>query len=160
MGPRRIVTRPPDAANRNSESRGWTGELQMLRLLPTAAAIARRYTQLEELDDQLVEVALVGLMRAVDTFHGADEEQFEHYAEVAIDNELRDFIQDCSEAREDQIFAREIAAASATKRIEQALVRKHDVRALALSLGLNSDELAGGLVSAVLRHPEVLAART
>jgi RNA polymerase sigma-B factor len=132
-------------------------ESLVLPNLALAASLARRQTGRWNVDEQFIEAALVGLMRAIDSFDPAASEAFEGYAEALILRELELLAQDCREDREDRILQRDQAAARAKKRIELALQAQPDFRMLAVSLGFPADDLASGFLSAVIRHPEILS---
>jgi len=136
---------------------GGARETLLLRQLPLAVTFAHRYTERPEIDDQLIEAALVGLVLAVDNAEQLSDEAFARHAEMLIDRELAQFIEDCRLEREDRILQRERLAASALVRVEQALLRRDDIRLMAASLGLQPDELASGFVSALIQRPEILA---
>jgi RNA polymerase sigma-B factor len=132
-------------------------EALLLPNLALAAALARRQTGRWNVDEQFIEAALVGLMRAIDSFDPAAPEPFEPHAEALIKRELELLAQDSREDREDRILQRDQAAARAMRRIEQALLAQPDFRMLAVSLGFPADDLASGFLSAVIRHPEILS---
>jgi RNA polymerase sigma-B factor len=66
------------------------------RLLPLARGIARRYDGLGESFEDLVQVAAIGLMKAVDRYDAEKGASLRPYAERTIDGELRHHLRDSS----------------------------------------------------------------
>lgn len=130
----------------------------MLRQLPLAAKLARRYCGRPHVSEQFTEAALVGLVRAIDSFDPTAPEPLAQHAEALIANELDQLLEDCRLARETRILQRDQAAVRATARVEQALLRREDICELAASLGLGTKELVTGVVATIVSRPEVLAA--
>jgi DNA-directed RNA polymerase specialized sigma subunit len=140
----------------DEETRGVALETLLLRQLPLTVDVARGYSRRGIIEEQFLEAALVGLIRAVDTFNEPSLQAFARHAEALIDAELAEFMDDCRLRREDRIFRREQAAASAMMRIERALIHQEATHQLAALLGYETDELSSGFVSAFIRHPEIL----
>ncbi len=133
-------------------------ESLVLPNLALAASLARRHTGTWHVDEQFIEAALVGLMRAIDSFDPTAPEAFEAHAEMLITREMEQLVEDCRHDREDRILQRDQAAVRARLRVEQALLAQPDFLMLAVSLGFPADNLAAGFLSAVIRNPEILAA--
>ena len=69
------------------------GEL-LRRLLPVARGIARRYEASGEPLEDLVQVASIGLMKAVDRFDPSRGVPLRYYAARMADGELRHYLRD------------------------------------------------------------------
>ena len=100
------MTPAPEAPRRAEEQRlleRWLerGELAardelVRRLLPLARGIARRYEGLGESLEDLVQVASIGLMKAVDRYDPTRGSSIRAYAERTVDGELRHHLRDAS----------------------------------------------------------------
>ena len=66
------------------------------RLLPLARGIARRYEGLGESLEDLVQVASIGLMKAVDRYDPTRGSSIRAYAERTVDGEVRHHLRDAS----------------------------------------------------------------
>ena len=66
----------------------------MQRLLPLARRMARRYRRSDEPLDDLVQVATLGLIKAIDRFDPARETAFSSYAVPTMLGELKRYFRD------------------------------------------------------------------
>src|SRR5689334_17135632 len=69
-------------------------ELLVERLLPLARRMARRYRRSDEPLDDLVQVATLGLIKAIDRFDPARETAFSSYAVPTMLGELKRYFRD------------------------------------------------------------------
>jgi RNA polymerase sigma-B factor len=132
-------------------------ETLILSQLPLAATLARRYAGGRHVAEQFIEAALVGLVRAIDSFDPTGVKPFEQYAEALIVSELEQLSEDYRSDREDRILRRDQAAVRAIARIEDSLLAQPRILMLAMSLGFRADDLAFGFLAAVIRQPELMS---
>lgn len=91
------VDGPPDAslfARMHTESDQRAREQLIERYLPLARRLARRYQRTDEPMDDLVQVASLGLIKAVDRFDASREVLFSSYAVPTILGELKRHFRD------------------------------------------------------------------
>jgi RNA polymerase sigma-B factor len=120
------------------------------RFLPLARRLARRYARSSAPDDDLVQVASLGLVKAIDRFDPARGLAFSSYASPTILGELKRYFRDRCWAvhvpRGAQERAREIEAAG--QQLASETGRSPSVGELAQYLGLSHEEALDGLETA------------
>jgi RNA polymerase sigma-B factor len=128
------------------------------RYMPLARSLARRYASSQESFDDLMQVACLGLVKAVDRFDPARGTAFSSYAVPTIAGELRRYYRDHSWAvrmpRELQELSRRIEETWA----ELAAVggRAPTVRELAVRLETDDEAVLAALEAATAHHAEAL----
>ncbi len=122
-------------------------EALVLQFLPLARTLARRYLPSSIPYDDLVQVASLALIKAVDRFDPERGSAFEAFAVPTILGELKRHFRDSSwsvhVARESQ--ERALAIANASERLASSSGRTPSVRELALYLELSEEEVLDGL---------------
>src|SRR5207248_5801935 len=120
------------------------------RFLPLARKLARRYAQSSEPYEDLVQVASLGLVKAVERFDPARGYAFSSFAVPTIVGELKRYFRDTAWAlhvdRSGQERARKIT--DAQREISSNLGRAPTVVELAEYLELSSEEVMDGLQTA------------
>lgn len=130
----------------------------VLRHLPFARTVAGRYVDGHCTDEQFLEAALLGLLRAVESLEPAQADDFEAHAEPYMVRELDALVEDAVCERTDRIRQRDQAAARAISRIAQMLEAREDIQSMARSLGRQPRELASAMLTTILTHPAILSA--
>lgn len=119
------------------------------RHMGLAAHIARRFTRSGTPDDDLRQVAMVGLVKAVDRFDPDFGAQFSSFAGQTIEGELKRHFRDRTWTVRVPRGAKELhlQIRDATAELEQDLGRSPSVDQLSQHLGLGRDEIVLGLVA-------------
>ena len=132
------------------------------RLLPLAQSLALRYRDRSEQLDDLMQVASLGLVKALDGFDPTRGVPFPAYAAPTILGELRrhfrDRVWDVHLPRGLQERVMAVTSAAGTLAEEQG--RTPTVRAIASRLGLSEEEVAEALAADEARHTWSLDAPT
>jgi RNA polymerase sigma-B factor len=128
------------------------------RYMPLARSLARRYAGSQESFDDLMQVACIGLVKAVDRFDPDRRIAFSSYAVPTIAGELRRYYRDHSWAVR---MPRELQELSL--RIEQTWAelaaaggRAPTVRELAVRLATDDETVLAALEAATAQHAEAL----
>ena len=168
MTPRRLADDDHDARLRAERLRfaryrasGDPRERERLieRYVPLARRLARRYARPHEPFDDLMQVACLGLMKAVDRFDPGRRNAFTSYAVPTIVGELRRYYRDHTWAvrmpRELQELALRVEHAWA----ELAAAHGHapTVRELAIRLDTDDEAVLAALEAATAHHADSLA---
>lgn len=115
--------------------------------MPLARRLARRFSFRGEDPDDLVQVALLGLIKSVDRYDSSHGVRFEHFAGPTMLGELRRHFRDRGWAlrvhRRLQELHLEISRA--VPQLSQTLQRTPDIRDLAAHLGRDEDDIRDGL---------------
>jgi RNA polymerase sigma-B factor len=121
------------------------------RFLPLARDLALRYTYTDELFDDLLQVASLGLIKAIDRFEPGRGTKFTSYAAPTILGELKRHFRDKGWALHvpRDLQERTLAVARVTEALSKSLGRSPKVREVANSLGCS--------VEAVLEAQEASA---
>jgi RNA polymerase sigma-B factor len=121
------------------------------RFLPLARDLARRYTYTDEPFDELLQVASLGLIKAIDRFEPGRGSKFTSYAAPTILGELKRHFRDKGWALHvpRDLQERTLAVSRETEMLSKTLGRSPNVREVAASLGCS--------VEAVLEAQEVAA---
>jgi RNA polymerase sigma-B factor len=119
------------------------------RCLPLAEHIARRFDGRGEAHDDLVQVARVGLVNAVDRFDVTRGFDFVSFAVPTIMGEVRRHFRDTGWAVRVPRRMKELhlALSKATGEMSQRLGRSPTVTELAAELGLDPDDVTQGLIA-------------
>lgn len=119
------------------------------RCLPLAEHIARRFDGRGESHDDLVQVARVGLVNAVDRFDVARGFDFVSFAVPTIMGEVRRHFRDAGWAIRVPRRMKELhlSLSKATSDLSQRLGRSPTVSELAAELGLDPEEVSQGLIA-------------
>ncbi len=136
-------------------------DAQLLRNLPLAHGLARRYAGLYGSEDELATIARAGLAHAVEQFDPDAGQPFAAFAEQAIVAELEEHVRDTKaylEARR-RTIQRGQAAVAQGHSVAEALARQSHVHELAAALGCGVADVVAGLLEAVRRDPGLLAER-
>ncbi|MGH2973435.1 MAG: sigma-70 family RNA polymerase sigma factor [Solirubrobacterales bacterium] len=124
------------------------------RLLPFARSLALRYRDAPEQLDDLMQVASLGLVKALDGFDPARGVRFPAYAAPTILGELRrhfrDLVSDVHFPRGLQERVMAVSSAAGTLTEEQG--RTPTMSAIATRLGLFEEEVAEALAADEARH--------
>jgi RNA polymerase sigma-B factor len=134
-------------------------DAQLLRHLPLAYGLARKYAGLCETEEELAAIATTGLLRAVEAYDSACGQPFQAIAETLIVAELEDHVRDTRAALDARRRAiqRQAEAAESQWEIGEAMARQAHVRELADSLGCGVADLVDGLLTAANRDLNLLA---
>lgn len=121
----------------------------VIRCLPLAEHIARRFDGRGELHDDLVQVARVGLVNAVDRFDVSRGSDFISFAVPTIMGEVRRHFRDTGWAVRVPRRMKELhlALSKTTGALSQRLGRPPTVKELSAELDLDPDEVSQGLVA-------------
>lgn len=122
------------------------------RHMGLAIHISKRFARTAARDDDLRQVAMVGLVKAVDRFDPEYGASFTSFAGRTIEGELKRYLRDASWAVKVPRSAKELhlLVRRATGELEQRLGISPDVDQLAAHLGIDRDDVVRGLaVSAV-----------
>jgi len=126
--------------------------------LPVAERIARRYDRRGEAHDDLVQVARVGLMNAVNRFDPDAGTDFLAYAIPTMLGEVRRYFRDCSWSVNVPRRLKELypALAPLTAELTQRLNRAPTAGELATALGVDRDDIIETLTAAAGFSPRSL----
>lgn len=110
---------------------------------PLATPIARRYRHSGEPLDDLQQVALIGLIRAVDTFDAGRQKAFRSYALPAILGEIRHHFRDHTWVQHVPSHVRELSqrVSRATATLSEQLHREPTVLEIALLIGVSYENV-------------------
>lgn len=138
------------ATAKDDPERGVLRDSLVTRHLPLAEYFARRFRDRGEPLEDLSQVAVIGLIKAVDRFELDREVEFATYAAPTILGEIRRHFRDRGWAIHVPRRLQELQAATsaATARLSQDLGRSPTVAELAVNLGLGEDAVLDGLESA------------
>jgi RNA polymerase sigma-B factor len=132
------------------------------RFLPLARSLALRYRGTSEPLDDLIQVASLGLVKALDGFDPARGENFVAYAAPTILGELRRHFRDrVSDVRLPRgLQERTMAVSGAIRGLSEEAGRTPTVSAIAARLELSEDEVTEALQADEARHALSLDAPT
>ncbi|ATQ28890.1 RNA polymerase sigma factor [Rhodococcus ruber Chol-4] len=130
-------------------ARGTMRDSLVERCLPLAEHIARRFDGRGEAFDDLLQVARLGLVNAVDRFDPERGSDFVSFAVPTIMGEVRRHFRDAGWAVRVPRRMKEmhLALSKATGELSQRLGRAPTAAELAAELGLDPEEVAEGLVA-------------
>jgi RNA polymerase sigma-B factor len=113
------------------------------RFLPFARDLALRYSYTDEPVDDLVQVACLGLLKAIDRFDSGRGTRFTSYAAPTILGELKRYFRDRSWALHvpRDLQERALKAIRETENLSKRLGRSPSVREVARAVGCTSEEL-------------------
>jgi RNA polymerase sigma-B factor len=113
------------------------------RFLPFARDLALRYSYTDEPVDDLVQVACLGLLKAIDRFEPGRGTRFTSYAAPTILGELKRYFRDRSWALHvpRDLQERALKAIRETENLSKRLGRSPSVREVARVVGCTSEEL-------------------
>jgi RNA polymerase sigma-B factor len=113
------------------------------RFLPFARDLALRYSYTDEPVDYLVQVACLGLLKAIDRFEPGRGTRFTSYAAPTILGELKRHFRDSSWALHvpRDLQERALKAVRETENLSKRLGRSPSVREVARAVGCSSEEL-------------------
>src|SRR5215212_237333 len=131
------------------------------RFLPLARDLALRYTYTDEPLDDLVQVASLGLIKAIDRFEPGRGTKFTSYAAPTILGELKRHFRDKGWSLHvpRDLQERTLAVSRATERLSKSLGRSPQVKEVAVEVGasveqvLEAQEAAASYESASLDAP-------
>jgi RNA polymerase sigma-B factor len=120
------------------------------RLLPLARRMARRYRRSDEPLDDLVQVATLGLIKAIDRFDPARQTAFSSYAVPTMLGELKRYFRDngWSVHVPRGMQERVMRVDSAVKELSRQLGRSPSVAELASTLGLEGEQVLEAMEAA------------
>jgi len=120
------------------------------RLLPLAKRMARRYRRSEEPLDDLVQVATLGLIKAIDRFDPARETAFSSYAVPTMLGELKRYFRDNGWAVHVPrgMQERVMAVDSAVKALSRELGRSPSVAEIAKAIDLSPEQVLEAMEAA------------
>jgi RNA polymerase sigma-B factor len=126
----------------------------IVRFLPLAYGLARRYRPSQIPDEDLVQIASLGLVKAAERYDPTRGTTFVTFAIPTIRGELNRYLRDSSWPlhvdRRTQSWAREMVAAQ--REISAALGRKPNVRELAEYLDCSPDAIVDGMLAVAARE--------
>jgi RNA polymerase sigma-B factor len=127
--------------------------------LPVAEHIARKFRNRGQPEEDLKQVATVGLINAVDRFDPARGNDFLSFAVPTITGEIRRYFRDATWAVRVPRRLKELHAAlsAAAARLSQELGRSARPSELAADLGLPIDEVYEGLQAGLAYHSDSLS---
>lgn len=130
------------------------------RCLPLAEHIALRYRGRGEPHDDLVQVARVGLVNAIDRFDDARGADFVSFAVPTIMGEVRHYFRDSGWSMRVPRRVKELnlKISAATERLAQHLGRSPSPREIAADLGIGVDEVSEGLLARGAYQPDSMDA--
>jgi RNA polymerase sigma-B factor len=130
------------------------------RFMPLARRVAMRYARTGEPLDDLLQVACVGLLKAIDRFDPECGTEFSSYAVPTIAGELRRYFRNCGWAvhlpRPDQ--ERVLAVRSASRELTRTLGRSPTVSEIADAAGMPAEEVLSAREIEVAARPTSLDA--
>ena len=120
------------------------------RFLPLARRLARRYQRGSEPLEDLVQVASIGLVKAIDRFDPGRGTAFSSYAVPTILGELKRYLRDTGWALHVPrgVQERVITTTAAMARLSKQLGRSPTTAELAEAAGLSREEVVGALEAA------------
>lgn len=119
------------------------------RHMGLAAHVAKRYARSDRTDDDLRQVAMVGLVKAVDRFDPEYGASFSSFAGRTIEGELKRYFRDKTWAVKVPRSAKELhlLVRNAASRLEQSSGRSPSVAELAEHLEIDRDDVLRGLAA-------------
>src|ERR687889_2123018 len=113
------------------------------RFLPLARDLALRYTYTDEPFDDLLQVACLGLIKAIDRFEPSRGTKFTSYAAPTILGELKRHFRDKGWSLHvpRDLQERALAVSRATEELSKSLGRSPKVREVAAALGCSIEEV-------------------
>jgi RNA polymerase sigma-B factor len=113
------------------------------RFLPFARDLALRYSYTDEPVDDLVQVACIGLLKAIDRYEPDRGTRFTSYAAPTILGELKRYFRDKGWAMHvpRDLQERALKAVRESERLAKQLGRSPSVREVAAAVGCSSEEL-------------------
>jgi RNA polymerase sigma-B factor len=119
------------------------------RHMGLAAHVAKRYSRSERRDEDLRQVAMIGLVKAVDRFDPEHGAAFSSFAGRTIEGELKRHFRDASWAVKVPRSAKELhlLVRRAASELEQSAGRSATVAEIADHLGLERDDVLRGLAA-------------
>jgi RNA polymerase sigma-B factor len=113
------------------------------RFLPLARDLALRYAYMDEPFDDLLQVASVGLLKAIDRFEPGRGTKFTSYAAPTILGELKRHFRDKSWALHVPRLLQErtLAMSRETEALTKSLGRSPSVREVAMALGCSAEQV-------------------
>ena len=129
------------------------------RYLPLARRLARRYAGAQEPFDDLMQVACLGLVKAVDRYDPDRRNAFTSYAVPTIVGELRRYFRDHTWAVRMPRDLQELSLRVAQAWNELAVTGGHSptVRELAVRLDADEESILAALEAATAHHADTLA---
>ena len=120
------------------------------RFLPLARELARRYAPPDESLEDLIQVASIGLLKAIDRFEPERGTEFTSYAEPTIIGELKRHFRDHGWALRvpRQLQERALGAKRFVDSLPAELGRSPTVREIALQLGCRPEDVVEALEAA------------
>lgn len=135
-------------------------ELLFERFMPLARSLAARYVRRDEPFDDIVQVACIGLIKAIDGFDGERGSAFSSYAVPTIAGEIKRYYRDRTwsvhVARDLQ--DRVLSIARAADELEGEYQRKPTVGEIAERLGLDCEDVLEARAAALAHRPDSLDA--
>ena len=128
----------------------------LLRHLPLSYAIARRYAGSYGSEQELIEVANRGLVRAVEEFDAASGQPFAAFAEPYIVSALEDHVHELESSRGAAAPTDAGDTDAGTQALASAIGRQGHVHDLAGFLECDVDVLVEGLMLAIAREPHLV----
>ena len=135
-------------------------EILVERFMPLARSLAARYVRRDEPFDDILQVACIGLIKAIDGFDGERGRAFSSYAVPTIAGEIKRYYRDRTwtvhVARDLQ--DRVIAVARAADALEAEHQRKPTVVEIAERLGVELEQVVEARAAALAHRPDSLDA--
>jgi RNA polymerase sigma-B factor len=135
-------------------------ELLVDRFMPLARSLAARYVRRDEPFDDVLQVACIGLIKAIDGFDGGRGRAFSSYAVPTIAGEIKRYYRDRTwtvhVARDLQ--DRVMAVARAADALEAEHQRKPTVVEIAERLGVELEQVVEARAAALAHRPDSLDA--
>ena len=135
-------------------------ELLVERFMPLARSLAARYVRRDEPFEDVLQVACIGLIKAIDGFDGQRGRAFSSYAVPTIAGEIKRYYRDRTwtvhVARDLQ--DRVIAVARAADALEAERQRKPTIGEIAERLGVELEQVVEARAAALAHRPDSLDA--
>jgi RNA polymerase sigma-B factor len=135
-------------------------DLLFERFMPLARSLAARYIRRDEPFDDVLQVACIGLIKAIDGFDGERGRAFSSYAVPTIAGEIKRYYRDRTwtvhVAR--NLQDRVIAVAHAADELEAEHQRKPTVGEIAERLGIGREDVLEARAAALAHRPDSLDA--
>lgn len=131
------------------------------RFMPLARSLAARYVRRDEPFDDILQVACIGLIKAIDGFDVEHGRAFSSYAVPTIAGEIKRYYRDRTWAVHvaRDLQDRVIAVARAADELEGEHQRKPTVGEIAERLGVGREEVVEARAAALAHRPDSLDAR-
>jgi RNA polymerase sigma-B factor len=126
----------------------------LTRFMPLVRKLARRYIGAHEPFDDLVQVASIGLLKAIDRFDAERGHAFSSFAVPTIVGELKRYFRDLGWSLHVPRGAQELALKleQERERLSARTGRSPTVMELAQAMELSVEDVLGGLEAAAARH--------